>query len=296
LVYCLLGLALLPVASGAIGLLRSGSTHAFASIPGLRSLLFTIPWESIALCAGPAWVLDQSLKWRIQKPASPGALALIAVWWLWMPLGLFAFSRVTGVVLHVPRHLSPARPGAALAATAAAAWWLPHARWRQASAALGIAALITAGNWQALWSWHHEDNWRQASFEEDFAAQEPDTPVLAVSPFIEAQPPTWTPEYHLPGFLYAPLSVYPVRGRVYPFPFIRSLIADRYAEGLLRDTLLKRPRFITARGEMRDPGYSGFRKDPNLPAGAIASAALKPSNSWSSKNRHLEPRDGSVQP
>jgi len=109
---------------------------------------------------------------------------------------------------------------------------------------LAVAAFITAGNWRALWPPHAEDNWRQASIDEDFAAVEPDTPVLAVSPFIEAMPPVWSPDYRLPGYLYSPLFVYPVRGRVYPFPFMRSPEAERYADSLLGATLLKRARFV----------------------------------------------------
>lgn len=265
LIYCLLALALLPVAWDSIGLLRNGSTHNFAQMPGLRLLLLTIPWESIALCAGLAWLTGQFLKWRFQKPASLGALSLIAVWWLWMPLCLFAFSRVTGVVLYVQRYFSLALPGAALAATAAAACWLPPARWKQASAVLAIAALITAGSWQVLWPLHAEDNWRDASSLEDLAAQEPDTPVLAVSPFVEAQPPTWTPDYRLPGFLYAPLLFYPVRGRVYPFPFVRSQSAEQYAADLLRDTLLSRTRFIVyGAGRNANPWVLWFSSRPEL--------------------------------
>jgi hypothetical protein len=265
LIYCLLGLALTPVAADAIVLLRNGSSHTFAPLPGVRSLFQSIPLKSIALCAGLAWLAGQFLKWRPQKPASLSSLALIAAWWLWMPLCLFAFSRASGVVLFVPRYFSPALPGAALAATAAAAWGLPPARWRQASTVLGIAALIMAGRWQLLWPWHAEDNWRQASFEEDLAAQEPDTPVIAVSPFVEAQPPIWTPEYHLPGFFYAPLLVYPVRGRVYPFPFMRSQVAEQYAAGLLRDTLLKRTRFIVyGAGRNAAPWVRWFSSRPEL--------------------------------
>jgi Dolichyl-phosphate-mannose-protein mannosyltransferase len=265
LVYCLLGLALIPVALDALGLLHNGSAHSFASIPGLRSLSVTIPWKWTAVCVGLAALAGQFLKWRIKKPASLSALALIAAWWLWMPLCLFVFSRATGVVLYIPRYFSPALPGAALAVTAAAACWLPAARWNQAAIVFGIAALIVAGNWRVLSPWHAEDNWRQASFEEDFVAVEPDTPVLAVSPFIEAQPPTWTPEYHLPGFLYAPLSVYPLRGTVYPFPFIRSRIADQYAADLLRDTLLKHSRFIIyGAGRNTRSWVTWFSKRPEL--------------------------------
>jgi hypothetical protein len=62
-----------------------------------------------------------------------------------------------------------------------------------------------------------------------------------------------------------PLSVYLLRGQVYPFPLIRSPIADRYAEGLLRDTLLKRPCFIVY-GAGRNAGYwvFWFSKRPEL--------------------------------
>ena len=95
-----------------------------------------------------------------------------------------------------------------------------------------------------MWPDHTEEDWRQASSDEDLLAQEPNTPVIAVSPYVEAVPPNWSPEYQLPGFLYAPLFVYPVRGRVYPFPFLRSQIAEKYAVGLLQETLLKRRRFI----------------------------------------------------
>jgi hypothetical protein len=51
-------LALLPAASDAIGLLRSGSSHVFAPIPGLRTLLFTIPgnWLRFAHCWRGPWV------------------------------------------------------------------------------------------------------------------------------------------------------------------------------------------------------------------------------------------------
>jgi hypothetical protein len=265
LVYGVLALALMPVAWDAIGLLRNGSTHTYAPMPGLRSLLVTIPWKAIALCTAIGWLAGQSLKWRMQKPASVGAMTLIAAWWLWMPLCLCVFSRVTGVVLYIPRYFSLALPGAALAATAAAACWLPPARWRQASLLMGMAALIAAGNWQLLWPWHAEDNWREASLLEDFAAQEPDTPVLAVSPFVEAQPPTWTPAYPLPGFLYAPLAVYPLRGKIYPFPFLRSSVADEYAADLLRDTLLKRTRFIVyGAGRNAAPWAHWFSSRPEL--------------------------------
>jgi hypothetical protein len=263
-VYCLLALALVPVVFDALGVLRTARTHVFAAVPGLRVLLEASGWEWIALAA-LGFVLARLLKWPAQRPVTLSAAALICVWWMWMPLCLFAYSRLTSTVLFIPRYYSPALPGVVLAATAVVALWLPAARWKQASVLLAVVALIAAGRWNALWPDHSQDTWRQASFEEDLAAQEPDTPVLAVSPFVEAQPPTWSPEYQLHGFLYAPLFVYPLRGRVYPFPYVRSPEAERYAADLLRDTLLKRARFIVY-GAGRDTASWAlwFSKQPEL--------------------------------
>jgi hypothetical protein len=244
LVYLVLALTLIPVALQALGALGDAKAHAYFPFPRLRSLPGALMWGWIALCAGLAWLSGRFLKWRFQRPASPGAVTFIAVWWLWMPLCLFVFSRTIGPVLFVRRYYSPALPGAALAATAAAAFYLPRARWKQASVVLAVVGLIVSGQWNALWPDHTHEDWRRASLDEDLAAAEPDTPVIAISPFIEAMPPVWSPDYRLPGYLYSPLFVYPVRGRVYPFPFMRSPEAERYADSLLGATLLKRARFV----------------------------------------------------
>jgi hypothetical protein len=69
-------------------------------------------------------------------------------------------------------------------------------------------------------------------------------PVIAVSPFVEAQPPVWKPDYFLPGFLYAPLLTYPLRGAIYPFPITISDEAEEYGAKLIRETLIPHRRFI----------------------------------------------------
>jgi len=248
LVYCLLALTLIPVAFEALRILQSAKAHVIVPIPRLRSLAHSVAWKPIAFCLGLAWLSSRVFKWKRHAPVPGSAVALILVWWLWMPLCLWAFSIATGTVLFVPRYFSPALPGAALAATAAAALYLPRARWKPASAVLAVVGLIAVGHWNVLWPHHSPDNWRDGAREEHLAALEQDTPVIAISPFIEAQPPVWSADYHLPGFLYAPLFVYPLRGRVYPFPFTISPNAEQYAVSLVRDTLLKRPRFIVYGG------------------------------------------------
>ena len=238
LVYLALALTMMPVALQALSALPDAKAHAHFPFPRLQSLPNALMWGWIALCAVLAWLSSRFLKGRAvvqarrdpsafqtrelsrdqrerfsKRPASP-AITLIALWWLWMPLCLFAFSRTIGPILFVPRYYSPALPGAALAATAAAAFYLPRARWNQASIVLAVVGLIAAGQWNVI------------------------------SPFIEAMPPVWSPDYRLPGYLYSPLFVYPVRGRVYPFPFLRSPENESYADSLLTATLLNRDRFI----------------------------------------------------
>jgi hypothetical protein len=244
LVGSVLALALIPVVFDALRILQSAKSHSFAPIPGFRAWLHFFPWKPLAFCAGLPWLAAQFLKWRRQTPAPADALTLIAAWWIWMPLCLFAYSRVTGTVLFVPRYYSPELPGAALAATVLAFCYIPRARRNQATVVLAVAGLLWTGRWTVLWPYHSPDNWRQGASIADLEAEEPDTPVLTISPFIEAQAPVWTPDYHLPGFLYAPLFVYPVRGRIYPFPFMISPDAEQYSARLLRDTLTKRRRFI----------------------------------------------------
>jgi hypothetical protein len=248
LVFCLVALTLIPVAFEALRVLRNANSHVIAPVPRFRSLIHSIAWKPIAYCLGLTWFFGLLFKWRRQRPVSSDSVTLIIVWWLWMPLCLWAFSLVAGPVLFVPRYFSPALPGAALAATAAAAVHIPRARWKQASAVAAIAGLIVAGQWAVLWPHHSPDNWRDGASQERLAAREPDTPVIAISPFIEARSPVWSPEYRLPGFLYAPLFVYPLRGGIYPFPFSITPDIERYGGSLVRDTLSRRTRFIVYGG------------------------------------------------
>jgi len=94
------------------------------------------------------WIVGKWASGRVGKWASgPRSSSLILGYWLIPPLCLFGYSLVTGQSVFVPRYLSPALPGAALAATAAAALFLPSKAWNPAAAALAIATLVFAGQW-----------------------------------------------------------------------------------------------------------------------------------------------------
>ena len=131
LLYSTLAMTLIPVALDALRILPNGRSHVFAPIPDTRSLAEGLSWELVVPCAGLALLAGEYLSWR-RRAASLDARMLIAAWWLWMPVCFFLFSRITGTVLFQPRYFSLALPGAALAATAATALYLPE-RAREAS-------------------------------------------------------------------------------------------------------------------------------------------------------------------
>jgi hypothetical protein len=195
------------------------------------------------------------MRWRKVDAGPPAAsgIVLIAGWWAAQPIALFAYSHLTGISVFSTRYLSIALPGVALAATAAAAFFIPKSRWQWPALAMGVAALAFSGQWEELWPPHHNSDWRAASQAANALALPPDTPVLVVSPFIEGKPPIWRPDYPLPGFLYCHLQVYPVNGKPYLLPYDLSLAAKEYAASLASSTLPAAGKFLIYAGE-RDAG------------------------------------------
>jgi hypothetical protein len=181
------------------------------AMPGWRALLDSL---KPGLVAAPAAVAVFRRRGKLERSSA----ALIFAWWLATPLALFAFSRATGTSVFLERYLSLALPGAAMAATAATAWWLPPRWWRPAAAVVGIGALLMLGRWSMVWPPHHPSDWRGAAAAVN-AVVEDRTPVLCPSPFLEARAPVWYPGYPADTFLYANLAAYPVRGAVVPLPF-----------------------------------------------------------------------------
>jgi hypothetical protein len=253
-VFALLSLTLIPVAMDAIKLVREAHAHVVADLPTVRDLRRTLKFLLLAQCGGGALLAAFLLRRRRDSGMPPlSSWVLILGWWLWHPLALFAFSHVTGNSVYVDRYLSLALPGAALTATLAAAAFLNARDWRLCSALLGACVLIALGQWPdlfkgALWPAHHNSDWRGAARTVNAWTVDADTPVLLPSPFIEAKPPVWRPDYPLPGFLYCYLQVYKISGKPYLLPFERSPQAERYASELL-PALSASPRFLIYGGD-----------------------------------------------
>jgi hypothetical protein len=249
-IFTLLGIALLPVLVQALGLLRDAKAHVIVPPPSLGALTHALQWRLVMVCGAGAWLLRRLFRWQ-PDPAPPSwaSRTLILCWWLCHPLCLFGFSWLTGNSVFVPRYLSLALPGAALAATALAARSIPATQWRPLAALLAAGVLLALGQWRNPWPPHHNSDWRAAARQIRELPLAAGTPVICPSPFIEATPPAWRPDYSLPGFLYAHLPVYPIPGRAYLFPFETSREAEQYAARLSQETLSGSGRFVLYGGD-----------------------------------------------
>jgi len=279
-VLAVLSLSLAPVAAQAIGLLHQAQAHVIAPEPDARVLCYSLKFGLLLACWLPALLLSLAGRWR--RPSSSlrvSSVALILAWWLSQPLVLFAFSHLTGNSLFVDRYLAISLPGAALAATALAGLRTPSRCWKPLAAVLGIGVLIGLGQWHQPWYAHSPFDWRTASQLINQNSLGPATPVICPSAFIEGKPPVWTPRYRLPGFLYAYLSVYPIRGTPYLFPFDSYAAGERYGRELMRAVLPASPRFFIYGDAVRahrwqrwftvQPELAGWRSRRLLPSGGV---------------------------
>ncbi len=239
-VFSLLVLSLLPVLSGALALLREARAHVITTLPAFTDLVSSLKLGRILACLGGAWLLSRIAKWpRDRAQPSVSALTLIAGWWLCQPVALFAFSRWSGDSLFVNRYLYLSLPGAVLAAAAAVAFFAPTRAWKPLSLVLATGVLLSTGSWRTFWPEHHNSDWRAAA-----RAIPVGVPVVCPSPFVEARVGVWRPDYPLPGFLYAHLSVYPIQGKPFLLPFESSREAEQFAADLSRHTLAPSGRFV----------------------------------------------------
>jgi mannosyltransferase len=213
-VYGTIAALLVPVARQAVVLRGGAAGHVIAAMPGIRQLLDSLKPGIVLAPTAAAVMFRRRSGW---KPQTASAV-LIAAWWLTVPLALFAFSRLTGASVFLDRYLSLALPGAAIAGTAATAFFLPARYWKAAAMLLGASVLLVLGRWNAAWPPHHGSDWRGAAAAVAREAP-PETPVLCPSPFLEAHPPAWHPGYPSESFLYSNLVAYPLRLAPTTLPF-----------------------------------------------------------------------------
>ena len=238
--------------------------HVFNVPPGIFGLANISQWIGVAVCGGVALILRLSFRWKPEAwPVSVSSLALMVLWWLVCPVCIFLYSRLSGNGVLILRYVSLMLPGLALVATAATALFLPARHWKWAAVVMAGVAVAAAGDWTSIWPLHEGEDWRAAAKAEYEMASDA-TPVLCPSPFIEGLPPAWTPDYRLPGFLYANLTYYPIRGQALLFPFVESPQSDTYLEQLLQSRLIPSGRFIVYWGAPTQYVFDWLARQPEL--------------------------------
>jgi len=249
LVFGAAALALVPVARQAVSLEHEAGEHVIVALPSWRDLLHLLRWNVVLFAAAGAWLLRKLSRTGMDDEEPNDAnlsTILILSWWLAPPILLYGVSRASGQSVFIVRYLSVALPGIALAATLAAGRFLPVRHWRAAAALMGLGALAVLGQWTTVWPAHEKSGWREAAAEVNRVVQARAMPVICPSPFIEARWPAWRPDYPLPGFLYAHLAYYPVRGQLvlFPYAYEDSPRADVYAAQILAGELAPRGEFL----------------------------------------------------
>jgi hypothetical protein len=91
-------------------------------------------------------------------------------------------------------------------------------------------------------------HWREAAQAVNDAVRNADMPVICPSPFVEARSPAWSPNYILPGFLYAHLDAYPIHAAIFLLPARAEPAGQTYASVLAGDRLIPARRFLVYGG------------------------------------------------
>jgi len=253
--FALIAVMDVPVALRAVQLTYHAGAHVIQPLPSLHHFEWSLRWKLVVIGGALAWLLGRLTRSKPDGP--PGditAVVLAGSWWLLPPICLAIYSYATGNSVFVPRYFSLCLPGLALAITCAVRPFLSGSLWRPAAIAVGVGALALLGQWGSAWPAHEHSDWRDAVAMVNREAPGQAIPVICTSPFIEGESPNWQPNYALPGFLYAHLSVYRVVGHILLFPFERSATAEQYAASLLPDTLTMPGKFVIygGAGNVRD--------------------------------------------
>jgi hypothetical protein len=233
-----------------VALLHQAGVHTVVPKPRLQELEAQLKLSLLTGITTLGILAARYRRWQQPQLALAGsAVVLIAGWWLIDPLMIFAFSQLSSTSVFVPRYMFLAEPGIALMMTLLISMVVPDRQWKQVTLALALGVLIFAGHWRFVWPPHHNSDWRGAAQSLRAWTGSEDVPVIAPSPFIEARPPIWRPDYPIESFLYSNLDVYPMGGKIYPFPFDTSPDVEDYAHRLSIDTLAHARRFAIYGGD-----------------------------------------------
>jgi hypothetical protein len=248
IVFGIVAASLIPLVPATLALAKHAGMHVVVDKSQATSFLSAFQIPMIFGCALCGWLLARIFHWPRQRVAAANsARILIAAWWLLQPAALLAFSSITGNDVFVARYFSIAIPGMVLAAALTLSAFIPPATWKPLTVILATGILI-ASFAHGVAPPSRNSDWRGAARTVNNLIRGTNTPVLCPSPFIEAQPPAWTPNYTLPGFFYAHLAAYPIEGDTILLPARLSPEGERYVQPLIEERIVPAGRFVLYSG------------------------------------------------
>jgi len=247
-IFAVVAASVAPLVPVTLHLFRDARVHVVTPLPNLSTVLGGFQIPMIAAGGIGFWLLARMLRWPRERPAlSRAGTVLLMTWWLWQPGCLLAASWITGNSFFVPRYFSLALPGMILVCTLAAGISIPARAWKPVAVLLGFG-ILAVNFGKAPFPPSRNSHWREAALAVNELVRDSRTPVICPSPFVEARPPVWTPAYVLPGFLYAHLDAYPVRGALFLLPTRLEPVGTRYAQTVIRDHAAPARRFVVYGG------------------------------------------------
>jgi mannosyltransferase len=168
-----------------------------------------------------------------------GTIPFFVAWAALPVVALYEISNRTPTNVFVPRFTLMAAPAIALLAGMA----LRQLRHDAVQVAIVVMLCILAMRYFHTTA-HANEDWRSAAAAERSAVDDPDTPVLVFSGFIEAGRSEWLTDPERADYLNAPAAMYPMEGRLIPTPFGLDEAGAAYMETVTREELLPADEFV----------------------------------------------------
>ena len=217
----LVGILLSPAIWNAIHANHISAASSISSTPDFEKLVSALmpvvlgAGILVGLLLGYVWFRQVSAGERLE--VSPDT-ALLLICWLVIPIvACFAVSRLTGFKIFVSRYYLPAFPALALLV----AWGirsLVSEKIRVCVAGGIVAAALLSFGTHHLWVNPHLEDWRTAAQTIRAASVDGNTPVLVRTGLVETEKPSWGLDIDRDSPLLAPLSRYPIPGRIILVP------------------------------------------------------------------------------
>jgi hypothetical protein len=179
------------------------------------------------LLLGYVWFRQVRAEEHLQP--APGTTLLLICWLVIPIVACFAVSRFTGFRIFVSRYYLPAFPALALLVAWAIRSLLSEKTRVCVAGGVVAAALLSFGTHHLRVNPHLED-WRAAAQTIRDAGIDENTPVLVRTGLVETEKPIWGLEIDRDSPLLAPLSRYPIPGRIILVPARFSDESVRYMD------------------------------------------------------------------